>query len=414
MGILSTEKPSIAQEPPDTDRRPPTSPRARATAAVYGVLLVAVAGGLAAAARPSIGHERLGLVGVLVAMSACDYLITRKLRPRVAVYDMGIALALIGVVLAGPLAGFAIALAPDLIHLARQRRAFWNAGLAANVASWGAAALAGAGMLSIVSPAGHATAVLAAGLAMLAVNYLIARLLLASLRDHRSIGALLRDEFVAMLGLELASIAIAAIAALLLPSVGVLALLGFAALVYAPQLTLERLARAPSVAGLTIADAAATYRAAIADELDLSRHDRRCIEQTAALVERRPERVGAPANPLGLMQDALVATICLQTSPKQTAFRASPRAQVVVLAQEWAQLTARCTPALSHREAMDELGRGPAARDAPAALVAARAIVQREHALTRHIAGVPRLHRVPVPRPVRRRYLPSVLARLTA
>ena len=388
-------------------------PRVRAAAVVYTLLLAAVTAGCAVAPAPNLHGERPSLVAFLAAMAACDYFASRHLRLEF-VYDMGIALALIGLVLAGPLAAFAIAVLPDVIHLARRRRAFWNAGLAANVASWGAAALAGAAVLGLARHAGYAPGLLAAGLTMLAVNYLVARLTLAAVRDRRPVMTLIREEFIAMLPLEIASMAFAAVAALLLPILGPLVLAGFALLVYMPQVTFDLLMRAPSVAAMSVSAAAGVYRAAIADELGLSRRDRRVVEQTAALVARHPEGIGATANPLALVHDALVATICLQTSPRQPAYTASPRAQVVVLAQRWAELTARCTPALSHREAMGELALRPAARDAPEALAAARAIVEREHAFSTHIAGVPRLHRVPVPRTVRRRYLPDVVARLTA
>ena len=380
---------------------------------MFGTLLAATGGGLAVSARPRLDRGALLVVALLCALAACDYIATHRLR-RLWVYDMGIALALIGVAVAGPVAGFVIAVLPDVIHLARRRRAFWNAGLAANIASWGAAALTGAAVLSSAAAAGKAPAILAAALAMLVVNFVVARLLLASLRDRQRVSALIRSEFVSMLPLHLVGMTVAMTAALLIPLVGPLALLAFIALVFLPQLTLERLAHAPSVAAMSVSAAAGVYRAAIADELGLSRRDRRVIEQTAALVARHPEGIGAPANPLALVHDALVATICLQTSPRQPAYTASPRAQVVVLAQRWAELTARCTPALSHREAMGELALRPAARDAPEALAAARAIVEREHAFSTHIAGVPRLHRVPVPRTVRRRYLPDVVARLTA
>ena len=179
-----------------------------------------------------------------------------------------------------------------------------------------------------------------------------------------------------------------------------------------PQVGLELLLRAPSVAALSVDAAAAVYRAALCDELGLSRADRRSIEQTDALVQRRRLPGDGGENPLRLMQDALLVSVCSETMPSQPAFTASVRAQVVLTARRWAQLTARCTPALNHSEALEELHRGSIAHDAPRALAAAARIADRESALTEHVAGVPRLHRAPLPRRARQQLLPQALTRL--
>ncbi len=132
-----------------------------------------------------------------------------------------------------------------------------------------------------------------------------------------------------------------------------------------------------------------------------------------ALVHRRP-LPRTPTHPFAAVPDALLVTICTERPPSQRDFTPSRPAQVVLVARRWAELTARCTPALSHAEAMTELCRSALMRDAPLALLAVERIVAREHALTEHIAGVPRLHRAPLPRAVRRGLLPLALDRLAA
>ena len=353
---------------------------------------------------------------LVAAISVCGYLVSEAMWSRVAaILDLSLALALLAVAFGGPLAGLVVALIPDGIRLARRRKAFWNMGLLANVVSYAAMVLAAAGVLAI-DPAqgagGRGLALLIAGVAMAVANYVFARLLFAVLRDREPALALIRREFVALLPLELAMIGGAALSGVLLPSLGVPALVMFAALVYVPQVGVGVLLRAPSVAALSVDAAAAVYRAALCDELGLSRADRRSIEQTDALVQRRRLPGDGGENPLRLMQDALLVSVCSETMPSQPAFTASVRAQVVLTARRWAQLTARCTPALNHSEALEELHRGSIAHDAPRALAAAARIADRESALTEHVAGVPRLHRAPLPRRARQQLLPQALTRL--
>ena len=390
--------------------------RPRAVVAVYAMLLAGLLPTLLAAGLGRVLAGSPVVVAALAAISAFEYLASEALWSRVtAILDMGLALALLAVAFGGPLAGFVVLLIPDAIRLARRRRAFWNSGLLANVVSYAAISLAGAGVLAL-DPAhaatGRALALLLAGAAMAAAAYVFARLLFVILRDHESPATLLRREFLPLLPVLLAVIGVGVLSGLLLAAIGVSALLVFAVLVYVPQIAVWRLLRAPSVAQLSVDDAAATYRAALADELGLSRAERRSIEQTDALIQGRPVH-GDVENRYRVIKDAMVARTCLRTRRAQPTFTAPTGAQVVLIARAWAELTARCTPALNHREALQELHGQPLAHDAPRALAAARRIMARERGLTEHIAGVPRLHRAPLPRRARHELLPRALARLT-
>jgi hypothetical protein len=356
------------------------------------------------------------IVALLATIGVCAYLTSHALRTSaLAFVDMGLALALLALAVGGPRAALIVLVLPDAIWFARRRKASLVYGLLANLTSYVASVLAGAGVLALDpahTAAGGAPALVLAGVAMAAANYTFARLLFATLRDGERPLALIRREFVPMLPTELAMIAAATASFLLLPSLGVVALLIFAAFVSVPQVAAAMLLRAPSAAAVSIDVAAAVYRAALVDELRLSRLDRRCIELIDALVEGRPP-TSTVEEPLAAMQDALLVRVCTMRPPSQPAFTASPRAQVVLVARRWAQLTAKFTPALSHPEALRELAAGPLARDAPAALTAAARIVQRERPLTEHIAAVPRLHRAPVPRRARQQLLAQLLVRIT-
>ncbi len=391
--------------------------RARQARWAYAGILAAAALLLVRAGAPRFGGHLLA-IATLTALSVCGQLVTHRLRAHVGrVFDMDLGLVLVAVVLAGPAAGIVVVAVPELLYLTRRRRAFWNLGLVANSVSIAATALAGGAVLNALPYAGPADVarLIAAGVAMLIANYFFARLLLAVMRDGACPAALMRAEFIPLLAFELAAVLVGVLSALLLPIVGLLALLGFAALVYLPQVAFAQLLRAPSVAALSVEAAAAVYRDALAVELDFSGPERRNTHVVDALAGRRAlPGAPAPENSLTAVKDALLVTICRERAPAQENFSATPTAQVVLVARRWAELTARCTPALSHHEALRELRTSALARDAPRALAAAARIVEREHALTEHIAGVPRLHRTPLPRALRRRIVPVAVARLTA
>ncbi len=391
-----------------------SSTRLQITRVVYAVLLLAVAGQLAISGRrPLRGH--LVAIAALVALSVLGQLALHRIQTRVVHhFDMGLGLVLVAVVIAGPIAGAVVAAAPDVVFLARRRQAPWRLWAAANWTSCAGTALAGAAVLSATSGAHgpvDAIRLFGAGVAMLLTNYVLARLVLAVGRDGARPGALICDEVVQALPLAAAAIAVGTVSALLIPELGVFALAGFAAVIYSPQLVVLQLLRAPSVAALSVDDAAGVYREALADEVRLSRAERRLVHIVDALARREP-LPSPPANPFAAAKDALLVTICTECPPSQKQFTASLKAQVVLVAREWAQLTARCTPALSHHEALAEMHHGTLARDAPLALAAAQRIADREHALTEHVAGVPRLHRAPLPRALRTVVLPVALSRL--
>lgn len=390
-----------------------TSRRSRLAGALYLGLLLLCAVVLAYTGASASAHQLIA-IAVLTVISTCGQLASHRIRTRVSRhFDMDLGVVLVAVVLAGPLAGVIVATIPELIVLARRRQAPWRPWAMANWVSFAATALAGAAVLRALphTAVWQVPALLAAGAAMLLANYLFARMIFAIVRDGASPATLLRSEFLPVLPLAAAAVTIGVVSVLLLPDVGVLALAGFAALVYLPQLAVLRLLRAPSVARLSVEDAARVYREALSDELGFVRRDRQLVHLVDALAESRPLPYGAD-NPFAAAQDALLVTVCTSRAPTQRHYSASPRAQVVLVARHWSRLTARATPALSHHEALRELQRTDLTADAPLALSAAAAIIDREHQLTEHVTGVPRLHRLPLPRRLRQDLLPPLLARL--
>jgi hypothetical protein len=86
---------------------------------------------------------------------------------------------------------------------------------------------------------------------------------------------------------------------------------------------------------------------------------------------------------------------------------------VVAVARAWRNLTAGGTLELSHSEAMLDLSLRAGEELDPAIVEAACQVVAEERTFVHAPEFQPRLHRVPLPRTVRRAKLPAVLAHLT-
>ena len=83
------------------------------------------------------------------------------------------------------------------------------------------------------------------------------------------------------------------------------------------------------------------------------------------------------------------------------------------MARAWSDLTAADTVELSHSEALLDLGLRAGEELDPEIVKAAERVVTEEQGFVREPGFQPRLHRLPLPRPVRRAKLPTVLAHLT-
>jgi hypothetical protein len=381
---------------------------------LYWALFAACIPGLVLVGN-SPAHGSLPTVLTLVAITLVSYATVEMMLDRLGrALDAGIVLAGLALVVAGPIAALVILLVPDLIRAARRAQFRHSLGLLANIVSYGAAVIAGEAVLRAVMPHPQgvqiAAAVLVCGAAMSLVNYLFARLLFAVLREGARAGVLLRTELLAMLPTELLMFTLAAGCALLLPTVGLVALAPFAGIVLFPQLAIGYLVRLRPVSGVAPDRAAAIYRVALADELQLSRHTRRAIELATALRNGQPAHTRFKSELTAAMRHAWDIEACLR-SP-DAAYAASPGTQVLLVADYWSQLTAQGTRGLSHRDALSELFYGGLTADAPDALRAANAIVERELTVTADLAPVPRLHRIPMPRLVRQQHLAPALSRL--
>ncbi len=394
--------------------------RRATTFGLYAALLVVLAGAVVFVGSPARADSHELLLLALLGIVLCSYASDELLRNRAAAtLDAGIVVATLGLVLAGPIVAAVLLALPDFIRVARRGRSVWNLGLLANVVSYLGAALAGATVLALMvgqhPGAVSFQGVLGVGAAMVSANYFLARLLFATLLEGEPPGTLLAREFFPLLPLELAMLMLAALCGLLIAPLGVFALVLFAAIVYLPQLGIEVLLRAPSVGRLPVDAAAGVYRDALIDDLRLSRHQARAVRCAHALLEHGNARHALEGSRLReALVLALETEICERWRPTQPRYRAPVGAQIVLVARAWARLTAKQTPALSHREALAELHSRWLAADAPTALAAAVRIAEREQALTHRSTAVPRLHWLPLPHSLRSVPVAAAVGRLAA
>ncbi len=211
------------------------------------------------------------------------------------------------------------------------------------------------------------------------------------------------------------------VTAVLIGPLGVFALAPLALVVVVPQLALAHLGRERSVTRLSPPEATMVYAAAIADVLGLPREERRKLASAGALLaHQRSEASDVVSFRIEDSQEAVLAALHINERWDGKGWPAglpgawTPLAsRVLAVAQAWSELTAGGTPELSHSEAMLDLALRAGEELDPAIVKAADQVVEEEQAFVRAPEFQPRLHRLPLPRTVRRAKLPTVLAYLT-
>jgi len=375
---------------------------------------------------PPATWEQPALLGAIAAIAAIAHLAEARVKLAVALYfDASIVLAVLTLAIAGPLPALLVWLIPDFISrlLARQDPVL-TPGLVANVSSFALAVLAGYGALALAdapSMAAAAPALYTAGLLMYTVNFLFARLTFAPFYQGYRPKALVRSELLEMMLPFAAMLALGVLTAVLVGPLGVLALAPLAVVVVVPQLALAQLGRVHSVTRLTPPEATLVYAAAIADVLGLPRQERRQLASAGSLIAHRgsePVEVGR-FRP-GDSHEAVMAALHLNERWDGTGWPAGlPGAwtplssRVLAVSRAWSDLTAGGTLELSHSEAMLDLALRAGEELDPTIVQAAHQVVAEERAFVSAPEFQPRLHRLPLPRTVRRAKLPTVLAHLT-
>lgn len=363
----------------------------------------------------------------LMLISAAAYLAETKLKPDFTVFfGAEFAIVLVAVALQGPLVALAVWLVPDVIGrfiLRWEKR--WSPGFVATISSYVLAILAASWMLQLAgNPSGAEMipALYAAGVAMAALNFCFARLTHAPFYEGERPLALIHDEFFRLLPTVMGMLVIGVVTAALAGAVGVFALALLALVILMPRIAIERLARSASVAKLERAQAMQVYVAAIADVLELPREDRDQLACAADLIEPINGNTGAikgfdwsHADVPGAAMLALHAGERWSGTgwPAGLPADAIPYgSRILAVAQAWTDLTAKGTPELSQTEAMLALSAQTETEFDPAIVDAAIRVVADEAGFRSDPDFLPTLHRMHLPRTVRRGALPSVMPRL--
>lgn len=185
------------------------------------------------------------LVAALAAIAAVAYSLSIWVAPDDVdaggtTYDATVAVALVGLYVAGPVAAFAIWMVPELMHRCVFRRSpalTWGLGL--NTLSFAAAVSAGVAMLALVNePVG---AVAAAGAAMMAVNFVFSPLLYAAVFESHAEREQLLAQARSLLLIDAAVLAAGTAAAIATERYGAIGLAVLAVAVALPEVRWARL-----------------------------------------------------------------------------------------------------------------------------------------------------------------------------
>ena len=407
--------------------RPPDSSRRRELTAIainLGGALTAIVGFVLLA--PTSDWSDPALIAALAGISAIAYLSEARLKvASLAFFGATLIVALVALALAGPLPALLVWIVPDVIaRFVLRREPRFSPGLIATVSSYALALLVGAELLALAgAPEGAAIApsLYAVGVAMWAINFAVARLAFAPFYQGYRPAALIRDEFMDLAPAVLGMLMVGIVATVGVDAVGLPALAALALVIVIPPVALERISSGASAAKLARADAMRLYTAAIADVLRVPRAQRRELACAADLVHAADDPINARGLDWREADISRIAFLALHTRerwagdgwPAGLPAEAIPEgSRILAVADAWAELTASGTPQLPQSEAILALSAQSGRAFDPAIVEAAARVVGDEEGFARAPDFQPQLHRLPVPRSVRRRALPLMLPRL--
>lgn len=408
--------------------------RARlARVSVVALGLAPVALFAAPSARAGSDLEVLAtLAGLALATSGLE---VRLKEHAVSFFDPALVLGVVALIVGGPAAAFVVWSIPALVSVAVVRRVPpVSPGVAATLGGYALACLAGEAILAAGAGASPIVLSAPAGLAMYSVSYAASNVVYAPPYQGYSVRSLLRSELARTIPALLAMLPLAALSVALVEPLGPFGLLPLAVAVVLPQIAFDAARSSGSVARLGRNEAAALYSRAIADALGLTRLQRRALALAAELPDHRtPMRSSTLSTQLAAWVEALGRSLrgdepVELSHARVIALRANERydgrdfpagaaliaeapleARILTTARAWAELTTGAAQ-LSHGSALEAL-RDRAGTDLdPLAVAAAERVVAQEEAFARDAAFEPRLHSLPLPRPVRRGLVPAFLA----
>lgn len=407
------------------------SPRRGAALCLHALLALALIP--AFALWPGHWHEP-GLVALLLVIAIlaepADVRLTNGIR-----LDGTIAVGVVALVLAGPLAGFVVLFVPVVTSstllwripvLEVERKALLRAGNLSNLASYGWGMLAAAGALTWTGthqPVLDAVpAIVLAGCVFEASQLALGPCVHETLWNRYRLGEILRVAVIACWA-DVAMVVIGALTAVLIAPLGVGALALSATIVMLPG-AVPAAVRARPASALAADALAQLYGDALASVLGMPSEERRQVRHALGAVrylrahelEQRERLARAGLEPLNVLPPvilrwlkestgrgdpaayaAITADECWDGSGAtglRTA-RAPLLARVIPVAEQWAELTAHGGPELSHEQALAQLAGQAARRYDPHVVDAVAFIIDRERRLSSEPAFQPRAHRLP-------------------
>jgi hypothetical protein len=358
----------------------------------------------------SAGFAGIGLIG---------YFSAAVIREATLRLDADFAVALLALVLLGPVPAAVIWIATDLVAWVLKRPPL--DGILANVASYGWAALAASIVLDAVSvgnpaefadPSAYAAVVLA-GLVLMCVNFGLARGIFALVGMGRNVVATVTQEFLSPMPGMILMLALGIATAFLYTRIGILALAVFALITVVPQTLLPLLLKRRLVTDLDHSAAVAVYADAIGEAMKLDQAERLVVRDAAQYVRERPvcPREGQLSDLSDAHRGALVEAVLYYREhwdgrdgiPGAVGGDMIPlSSRILAVADAWSGLTSKDSPGLAHGQALNQIEARAGMHFDPRVVKAAMKVVRRER-LGRASDGAyePWLHRVPLPRLVR-------------
>ncbi len=388
--------------------------RRRAVVGIHGTLAL-VFGTAVLLWAPAVATAAPLTVAVLVVLAVVSDRHDIPLPSGIR-FDALIALALISLAVAGPRATLLVVSAPMLFNGLTGHEQLTRAGNLANAAAYSAYTLAGGVALSLLPMEPTSVAALpwlvSIGFALLGINWLVGPALYGPLWLGRPMSDFTRMLF-DTIHVGAVMLMLGAVTVVAYEPAGLWALAGFAMIAVLPQSALTFALRPRPVARLGRHQATRAYAGALAVQLRLTREQRRHLVEVAKRLERRP----ATGEPLDFAvatsrnpgDTRVVAAELVNESWNGTGKPIGLRgtliplsARVLAVADAWSAVTAAGTEELSHEAALERLSALSGTVLDPRIVRAAVAVVAQERVTAEQPSPEPRLHRLPLPAPLRR------------
>ncbi len=387
--------------------------RRRLAAVLYALLVATLAVALALTA-PSAHWSNPVLLCTLAALAVTATFSSVNL-PWGGRWDADSAVALIALVVAGPLPAFVVWLAPEAARTVTRRDGQRvRFGQIVNIAGTGWPLLAAWGVLKLGGVHGMSTAalpiILMAGLVLNLANQALVPMIYQPLWQGVAVRRVLADLRHSTVS-DIAMIALGTLTAVLLVRFGYATLVLFAAIILIPRATIEFLAHARSVTRLSVPDAAAKYSQALGSALGMSREDRKTLIAILAIAAQHDARRSQPDaqqwTPTKILLQRFTEVMSAAwmmsewwdgSGPAHVGHDGIPlAARVASVAQAWSALTAAGGPQLSHEDALTQLRAESGTRLDPAVVDTMAEVIELERCLSPRPACEPRVYRLPLP-----------------